>query len=98
MVAFEKDVVGGVELAAVGTRGIVVGSCAEASGVIALECVSSNELEGGGLVGTGVGGENSADEVGEGKAGWFPEWGEAVTGVSGRGSGPGASPFFLQAP
>jgi hypothetical protein len=72
MVTVEKDVVGGIELAAVGTRGVVMGSCSEAVGIIALERVSCDELEGSGLVGAGVCGENSADEVGDGKAGWFP--------------------------
>jgi hypothetical protein len=97
MVTVEKDVVGGVELAAVGTRGVVVSSRAEASGIVSLECMSCDKLEGSGLVGTGVSGENSADKVGEGKAGWFPEGGESAMGVSGRGCGPSVSPLFFQA-
>jgi hypothetical protein len=72
MVTVEKDVVGGVKVTAVGTRGVVVGSHVEASGVVAFECVSCYGLKGGRLVGTGVGGKYSADKVGEGKAGWFP--------------------------
>ena len=76
VVTVEQNVVRGVEFAAVGTRGVVVGSRSEAVGVVALESVSCDELEGGGLVGTGVGGQDSADKVGDGKARWFPEGGK----------------------
>ena len=71
VVAVEKDVVHGIELAAVGARSVVMGSRSEVVGIIALERMSCYELEGGRLVWAGVGGENSADEVGDGKAGWF---------------------------
>ena len=76
VVTVEEDVVRGVELAAVGTRGVVMGSRSEAVGIVALKSVSCDELEGGGLVGTGVGGEDSADKVGDGKVRWFPKGGK----------------------
>ena len=80
------------------TGGVVISSCAKAGGVVGLEGMSSDKLEHGGLVQVRVHGKNSADELGDGETGWFPEWGKVATGVSRWGSGPGASPFFLQAP
>ena len=69
MVAVEKDVVCGVELAAVGTGGVVLGSRSKAVGVVALEHVACDELEGGGLVMTGGGSEDTTDEIGGREAG-----------------------------
>ena len=97
MVTLEENVVGGVGVAAVQTRSVVVGSRAEVGGICGFECMSGDELESGGLVQMGVGGKNSADEVGDGEAGWFPEWGKIATGVSGGRGSLSTSPFFLQA-
>ena len=66
MVAVEEDVVSGIEIAAVRAGGVVVGSRSEVSGVSALEGMSRNELERGGLVRAGFGGEDAADEVEDG--------------------------------
>jgi hypothetical protein len=54
MVALEKNVVGGVEVAAMWTGGVIVGSRVEAGRVSSFESVSGDELKGGGLVQTGV--------------------------------------------
>ena len=97
MIAVKQDVISGVDVATVRTGSVVIGSHTKAGGVGSFECMSSDELEGGRLVQMGVSGKNSADKIGDGKARGFPEWGKMATGVSRWGSGPGTSPFFLQA-
>ena len=79
MITVEKDMIGGVGLAAVRTGGVVISSCAKAGGVVGLEGMSSDKLEHGGLVQVRVHGKNSTDELGDGETGWFPKWGKVAT-------------------
>ena len=62
LVAVEKDVVNGVTVAAVGARDVIPGIPPKTGGVIGVKSVSCNELEGCGLVGAGLGGEDPFDE------------------------------------
>jgi hypothetical protein len=58
VVALEEYVVDGVSVAAVRTAGVVSRRGAEAGRVTGIESVSGDELESGGLVGSGMGGEH----------------------------------------
>ena len=66
VITIEEDVIDGVAIAAVRAGGIIAGVGSEASGVVSIEGMTSDELECHRLVCAGLGGENPGDEWMEG--------------------------------
>ena len=62
VIAVEKDVVDSVVISTVRACGVVISVGPEMGGIVGIECMAGDELKGGGLVCTGLGGENSFDE------------------------------------
>ena len=83
MVAFEKNVVDGVKLAAVRACGVVPGIPPESEGVPGVECMARDDLKGGRLVHAGVGREDPQDERMNRQIGGFSQRSEVTTGISG---------------
>ena len=58
VIAFEENVIDGVKVAAVGAGCVIAGVSPEAEGIASVESVARDDLEGGGLVRAGLGGED----------------------------------------
>ena len=83
VVAFEKNVVDGVEIPAMRAGGVVSGIPPEAEGIAGVKCVAGDDLKGGRLVCARLGCEDPRDERVNREVGGFSQQSEVSTGVSG---------------
>jgi hypothetical protein len=85
VIAAEEDVVDGVAIAAVWACGVVTRISSEVSRVAGVKGMAGDELEQGGLVCVGLGGENPIDEWVKGCVWGFSQRGEVTAGSPGGG-------------